>query len=207
MVIVKLIKTFQFFMLHIYIMKLFGNPIPFNQIQENLLYKIIYKARNETIFKYKRVTVENNSLVLTESDGYKIKIHKDYIKFVCPLNIELNTSYLFRIDGLMMITGRISNITEEGNTSLRANQGYLTRIHVSQITGVLPVNKKSKIMYPLALSGNDVAGAYTALLDTDFDDYINNDEHEDSSEMIIENSSGGKNKTTKNKTKKYKHNK
>ncbi len=183
-------------------MKLFGNPIPFNQIQENLLYKIVYKARNETIFKYKRVTVENNSLVLTESDGYEIRISRDNIKFICPLNIELNASYLFHIDGLMMITGHLSNINSEGNASLRARNGYLTRIHVSQITSILPVSKKTKILAPLAMSENNVAGVYNALWDTDFNEYVNDADVEDSSEITI----GGKNKTKKNKTKKNKHN-
>ena len=188
-------------------MKLFRKPISFDQIQENVLYKIVYEVRKETFFKYNTVTVENGSLVLTESDGYKIRISRDNIKFVCPLNIDLNTSYLFHIDGLMAITGYLSYINSEGNASLRAQNGYLTRIHVSQITGVLPVNKKTKILAPLALSKNDVASAYTALLDTDFDEYIREADVQDSSDMTVENSSGGKNKTKKNKSKNNKHNK
>lgn len=184
-------------------MKVFGEPINFNQVKSGKFYKIVYTSNRETIFKYSStvdVANDKSGLVFIE-DEYRIRIQNNKIKYVCPINIELNKTYLFEIDGRMKITGRLTFISFGGSASIRAKGNYITRIHESQITGVLPVDKKSKIMYPLAAaSANDVAPVYNALLDAD--DYFDSD-IEDAEEMISHHK-GGNNKTKKNKTKKNK---
>lgn len=196
-------------------MKVFGEPIQFEQIESDKFYKIVYTSNRETIFTYSKVTVENESFsgplgnyrgIVIIEEGYRIRIQDRQIKYMCPLNIELNQKYLFNIDDRLRITGRLTFIGLGGSASIRAKGNYITRIHESQITGVLPVDKKSKIMYPLAAaSANDVAHVYTALLNAD--DYFDSD-IEDAEEMISHHNGGNnktkKNKTNKNKTKKNK---
>ncbi len=170
-------------------MKLFGDPIELHQIEIGKFYKIVYTLnrpnKKETIHAYHRVESMDESTI--ES------INKSRIEYICPINIEFDKDYLFYLDDQMSIIGHISEPSDTGLTTLWAKK-YLTRIHVSQITGVLPANKKSMILYPLGLSGNNVSAAYTALIGDSLEDYL---------------SEGGttiKNKK-KNKTKKCVHNK
>lgn len=171
-------------------MKLFGDPIELHQIEIGKFYKIVYTLnrpnKKETIYAYHKVESVDESTI--ES------INKSRIEYICPINIEFDKNYLFYLDDQMSIIGHISEPSETGITTLWAKK-YLTRIHVSQITGVLPANKKSIILYPLGLSGNNVSAAYTALVGDSLEDYL---------------SEGGttiKNKNKKNKTKKCVHNK
>ena len=166
-------------------MKLFSDPIPVENVELNKFYKFVYRsitAQGQEIIKYcygdvLEVTPEHFRIICYTGANYGggnvVTLPINELLFIHSVNINFNEHYLFQLDNSddLIVNGFIIKPSQNGITNIKRNndmqQNYnnsnvaAMQIHMSQITGVLPMNEYSYVLYPAGLRDN--MQIYTAI--------------------------------------------
>ncbi len=164
-------------------MKIFGDPIGIDELEYGQLAEVCYvnSITGETQFAFGRRTKRYDHYISLTSRSNTVDMAiatrtlGSLIYSIRPINIDYNQTYIFIINGLMDVTGKLSPPHLDGLTHIIvSNDKPRVSIHISQITDVFPVNEFSNIIYPLAATGNNnaVFDTFAAISDPENKDFF-----------------------------------
>jgi len=160
-------------------MKLFGELIQADAVENGTMIEVCFDSQytNETRFVWGTRSTPYHHRFTVMSVGGVIHILPHLVRFVRPINIDFNQTYIFIINEYLDVTGKlVQPETLDGFTQIISQDGHPVNIHISQITGVFPVNEYSNIMYPLAAAAagdnTTVYNAFASITDPEHKDFF-----------------------------------